>query len=94
MGMNIDQDLVYMALIEICHRIEKCGASVELTSAVSLASDLSQAIGNKSNPPNIYALDRVKQELCIYPYTKEKHEDNLDKEARRNHRMIHGNDED
>lgn len=43
-------DLSYQALRELVQRIEKCGASVELTNAVTLASDLAAAIGNKWNP--------------------------------------------
>lgn len=51
---------VYRALQEIGYRIERCGASVELTHAVSLVSDLRQAIGNVWNPPDKYAAERVR----------------------------------
>ena len=52
------------------------------TPVMALATLISAEaeLKNKSNPPDIYALDRVKQELCIYPYAKEKHDDDLDKE--------------
>lgn len=43
-------ELAYPALRELCLRIEKCGASVELTNAVTLCSDLASAIGNNWNP--------------------------------------------
>ena len=59
----IDQEFLFKALEEIVNRIELCGASPELTAAVSLASDLRQAIGNKWNPANEYALQRVIDEL-------------------------------
>lgn len=68
----LDQEFLYKALIEICYRIERCGASPELTHAVSMVSDLIQAIGNKWNPSNNYALERVKSELGMYPACKGK----------------------
>lgn len=43
-------ELAYPALRELAHRIEKCGASLELTQAVTLCCDLASAIGNKWNP--------------------------------------------
>jgi hypothetical protein len=58
-----DQEFLFVALGEIVNRIERCGASPELTNSVSLASDLRQAIGNQWNPANTYALERVKAEL-------------------------------
>lgn len=61
----IEQEFLFQAIGEIINRIEKCGASIELTHAVSLASDLHSAIGNKWNPANSYALERVKTELRI-----------------------------
>lgn len=61
--MNIRQDFIYKALGEIINRIEACGASTELTNAVSLAADLKQSIGNKFNPANTYAFERVKKQL-------------------------------
>ena len=60
---TVDQELLYKTLGEIIDRIEACGASVELTRAVSLTSDLSQAIGNKYNPSDPYALIRVIKEV-------------------------------
>lgn len=57
------REFLHDALYEICQRIEKCGASVELTNAVMLASDLLQAIGNRHNPPNEYAAQRVLEAL-------------------------------
>lgn len=56
---TINQELLYKTLSEIVDRIEKCGASIELTHAVSLTSDLRQAVGNEYNPPNPHALVRV-----------------------------------
>ena len=53
------QELIYSALRMLGHKIEACGASPELTDAVSLCSDLSSAIGNKYNLPNKCALQRV-----------------------------------
>lgn len=52
-------DEIYAAVMEIVDRIERCGASPELTHAVSLASDLARAIGNKWNRPNKYAIQHV-----------------------------------
>jgi hypothetical protein len=60
-----DEEFLFMALGEIVDRIERCGASTELTNAVSLASDLRQAIGNQWNPANAYALERVKAALGV-----------------------------
>ncbi len=62
-----EQEFLFAAMGEIVNRIERCGASIELTHAVSLASDLRQAIGNQFNPANSYALDRVKKEIGFYP---------------------------
>lgn len=59
----IDQEFIFAALGEIINRIELCGASVELTHAVSLASDLRQAVGNKHNQANSFAFERVKLSL-------------------------------
>ncbi len=56
---SIDQNTLYEALGEIVNRIEACGASPELTDAVSLASDLRQAVGNDFNPADSFAFDRV-----------------------------------
>lgn len=54
-----DPEFLFAALGEIVNRIELCGASIELTNAVSLASDLRQAIGNQWNYANTFALKRV-----------------------------------
>lgn len=59
---TIDQDLLYKTLGEIVDRIETCGASPELTRAISLASDLQQAVGNQYNPADPYSLVRVVEE--------------------------------
>lgn len=56
-------DMSYTALRELVQRIEKCGASVELTHAVTLCSDLASAIGNRWNPRDKYAEQRVRDEL-------------------------------
>jgi hypothetical protein len=60
------------ALLEMCHgtlrelvnRIEKCGASLELTRAVMLCSDLMMAVGNRWNPRDKDAAQRVRDELA------------------------------
>jgi hypothetical protein len=65
MNKAIDQEFLFAALSEIIARIERCGASPELTHAVSLASDLLLAIGNQWNPPSPYAFERVHKELAI-----------------------------
>lgn len=54
-----EQEFIYAALLELGDRIEKCGASVELTNAVTLCSDLRQAVGNRLNPACDYARQRV-----------------------------------
>ena len=54
--VRLNKELIFDALGEIIDRIERCGASLELTNAVTLASDLRQAIGY---PGNKYALERV-----------------------------------
>lgn len=59
----INQEFLFDVLGLIVDRIEKCGASPDLTCAVSLAADLRLAIGNKYNPSNINALSRVCNEL-------------------------------
>lgn len=56
-------ELAYPALRELVQRIERCGASVELTQAVVLASDLCSAIGNRWNPRDKYAEQRVREAL-------------------------------
>jgi hypothetical protein len=56
-------ELLHPALYELCQRIERCGASVELTQAVTLCSDLRQAIGNKWNPRDKWAEGRVRAAL-------------------------------
>lgn len=57
-------DLAHPALRELCARIEKCGASPELTNAVTLCSDLCSAIGNEWNQRDRQAEDRVRAELA------------------------------
>lgn len=58
---EMDSELLFSALTEICNRIEACGASPELTSAVVITSDTRQAIGNKYNAPDKFAAGRVKE---------------------------------
>lgn len=53
-------DEIHAAVMEIVDRIERCGASPELTHAVTMASTLAQAIGNRWNPPNKCAAERVR----------------------------------
>jgi rRNA maturation protein Nop10 len=55
----MEQELLFAALGELTNRIEKCGASPELTHAVTLCSDLRMAIGNKWNPADRFAEQRV-----------------------------------
>lgn len=65
-------ELCWPALRELCDRIERCGASEPLTHAVTLASDLLQAIGNKWNPKNKHAEQRVRAALAKVPtYTQQ-----------------------
>jgi len=59
MPYTINQETLYKVIGEIVDRIEACGASVELTNAVSLASVLRRAIGNEYNPADPYSLCRV-----------------------------------
>ncbi len=63
MSYTIDKDLIYKAIGEIVDRIEDCGASPELTHAVTMAGDLRRAIGNEYNPADPYALCRVIESL-------------------------------
>ena len=51
--------MLYLAMRELIRRIEACGASPELTNAVTLASDMLSAIGNEWNPRDSYAAGRV-----------------------------------
>lgn len=53
-------ELAWPALSELCARIERCGASIELTHAVMLASDLLMAVGNRWNPRDKSAEERVR----------------------------------
>lgn len=67
-GLDIElvsQELLFEALGKIVEKIEACGASTELTSAVCLVSDLRQAVGNQYNPANKYALKRVVDALSV-----------------------------
>lgn len=56
---ELKQEFIYKVLGEIMGRIEACGASPELTHAVTLTSDLRSALGNQENPANPYSLLRV-----------------------------------
>ena len=62
-------DLAYPELRELVQRIERCGASVELTQAVMLCSDLASAIGNRFNSPDKYAEQRVLAALAAVERT-------------------------
>jgi hypothetical protein len=57
------REFVYSTLGELTNRIELCGASPDLTRAVTLSSDLRQAVGNEYNAPNKYAEQRVKESV-------------------------------
>lgn len=58
--MKLTQEELFAALIKLGHRIEACGASVELTHAVTLCSDIRMAVGNQWNPSEQHAADRVR----------------------------------
>jgi hypothetical protein len=62
---DMDQETIFAALVELGRRIEACGASVELTNAVILCSDLRMAVGNQWNPPDEYAEQRVRKALAV-----------------------------
>lgn len=62
-------DLAYPALRELCQRIERCGASAELTQAVVLCCDLAQAIGDRWNSRDKYAEQRVREALAVVEST-------------------------
>lgn len=62
-GARMDNDLIFTALVELGHRIERCGASPELTNAVSLCSDLRRAIGNQHNQADAHAEQMVRDAL-------------------------------
>ena len=57
---------IYAALRELGERLERCGASLELTHAVTLASDLREAIGNDWNQPDTYAAQRVRAAILDF----------------------------
>lgn len=61
----IARELLYDALLQLCGRIEACGASPELTRAVVLASALARAVGNPRNPPGEFALDHLLIEMGL-----------------------------
>ena len=65
------------ALRLLCYRIEECGASPELTRAVTLCSDIRASIGNKFNPPNPHIAEqtaiKVGLELAAIDAAHEKH---------------------
>lgn len=71
LGERATQEFVFEALSELTRRIEACGASVELTNAVILCSDLKMAIGNRWNPADRYAEDRVRAMLAAAPSPEE-----------------------
>lgn len=66
-GVVVPKDELHAVLSEIVTRIERCGASDALTHAVTLASDLRQAVGNQWNPADKYALQRVREALAAAP---------------------------
>lgn len=57
--MKLKPHEIHAALRVLVARIEDCGASPELTAAATLANDLRQAVGYRSNPANPYAASRV-----------------------------------
>ena len=63
MPERITYEEIYAALSALCARIEACGASIALTNAVILCSDIKQAVGNEWNAPDAYATDRIRKDL-------------------------------
>lgn len=63
--MKLTQSEFYAALLLLITKIEACGASTELTNAVSLAADIAGSVGNESNPPSEFAAERVKAAACL-----------------------------
>ena len=57
--MKLKPHEIHAALGTLITLIERCGASSELTGAVTLTSDLRQAVGNRWNPADDYAAKRV-----------------------------------
>ena len=49
--MKLNQEELWAALGHLCRKIEACGASPELTAAVTLASDIRWSVGSKDNRP-------------------------------------------
>jgi len=65
MNEVIDRELLSEALREIVARIERCGASIELTHAVSLAVDLMYATSPIDDELSRDAMDRVRNALRV-----------------------------
>lgn len=61
---KLSQAELYAAIGKLMERIEACGASTELTNAVTLASDIRQAVGNQWNKANEFAADRVRENIA------------------------------
>lgn len=61
--MQLNQEELYEALGLLIQKIEACGASVQLTDAVILASDISAAVGNKWNRPQAERAAMVRAKL-------------------------------
>lgn len=59
----LSQQEVYAAMGILIAKIEKCGASTELTSAVVLAGDIRRAVGNRWNHPSEFAADQVRSAI-------------------------------
>lgn len=57
---QLSQDALFSALGILLKSIEDCGASPELTRAVTLASDIRRAVGDRHNKACSYAADRVR----------------------------------
>lgn len=55
------QEELYTLISVTIEKIEASGASVPLTNAVVLVSDISSAIGNKWNPPQPYRADAIRK---------------------------------
>lgn len=58
---DLDSEKVFAAMQHTVDLIEKCGASIELTNAVSFASDLMGAFGNKWNAPREHNVKQLEE---------------------------------
>lgn len=64
----LNQEEIYAALGLAMQKIEAAGASVELTNAVIVVGDIRRAIGNRWNPADEYAAQRVRELVEKIPH--------------------------